>query len=164
MNQVEHPVMRWIIAAGHSTPSFLFISALPNELNEEMKRVDGLCGPRECIEWNNCENLEWSLRNEKIWSIMEWKHSRGGASQPNNSLLFFIQPSNSQSEIWFGWWKEKKENCCLGGAGPGPLPNKRNSINQIKNKIILFFICWFHFFVGWAPHSPKEIKQFNQTN
>jgi len=45
MNQVEHPVMRWIIAAGHSTPSFLFISALPNELNEEMKRVDGLCGP-----------------------------------------------------------------------------------------------------------------------
>ena len=34
-----------ITAAAHSIPFFLFISALPNELNEEMKRVDGLCGP-----------------------------------------------------------------------------------------------------------------------
>ena len=32
-----------ITAAAHSIPFFLFISALPNELNEEKKRIDGHC-------------------------------------------------------------------------------------------------------------------------
>ena len=49
MNQfmVAFELIKCFAAAAHSIPFFLSISALPNELNEERKRIEELGGPRE---------------------------------------------------------------------------------------------------------------------
>ena len=50
--------------------------------------------------------------------------------------------------LWFvDWWA---------GLPPGPIAQQKKS-----NKFIFNWI-WFVFFVGWAPHSPKEINQLHE--
>ena len=56
---------------GHSTHSFLFISALPNELNEEMNRVDGLRLPKR---------IENELGLFALWGGL-WAQQRHNAPQ-----------------------------------------------------------------------------------
>ena len=52
-----------ITAAAHSIPFFLFISALPNELNEEKKRIDGHCRRSRNQHQSSIKFIEFDLMN-----------------------------------------------------------------------------------------------------
>ena len=101
-----------ITAAAHSIPFFLFISALPNELNEEKKRIDGHCRPlrieNEIILWN--EIMEWTMKQRSCdwwkeslfflnWWVMAAASGRGSANErEQTNFLWFM--SNKVGELF----------------------------------------------------------------
>ena len=111
-----------IIAPAHSIPFFLSISALPNELNEEKKRIDGQWAPKRMNEqqenkiyfiWlarfhfsrredSRKEEWKWIARQLNWWSwwVMSCRSSAAGQRRSSNSwIAFALRPLPSAFEL-----------------------------------------------------------------
>jgi len=72
---------------------FLFFSALPNELKEEIKKeLTGTAAPRECIEWKR-NGVKWNFFGMKTFPAAA-PPSQSTNQQSNQSTFLF----------WVDWW------------------------------------------------------------
>ena len=132
-----------ITAAAHSIPFFLFISALPNELNEEKKRIDGHC---------RISGIALLFGLPFLWVGYGRLAANGSAqrederSQTNNKGM--TQPFSLFS-IWLAWRAIKLRE------------KKRNEQNQST-----LFSSWValpssSFICGWVGQQMNGMKKIS---
>ena len=95
-------------APRHSIHSFLFISALPNELNEEKNRIDGGWRSKGSNQLNEIivkilNGVCGMKRFDQLWNE-DWLVTRTAVAQ----LHFFQSTQSIEKSNSFHWWLMKK--------------------------------------------------------